>query len=144
MLVSNLPKSKGKRIRISQKKQYKDHKTSSQVKVLVAGGCNGWCVKNPPINTAELYDPATNTWTKLPDLPFPISSGKMEQLNGKPTLIAGSTQNTPGGPVTQSNLMVAYDAEKNQWDVVGKIKLPRSSHAVIQVPKNYLPTCFNT
>ena len=68
----------------------------------------------------------------------------MEQLNGKPTLIAGVTQDTPGGPVSQSNLMVAYDAEKNQWDLVGKIKLPRSSHAVIQVPKNYLPTCFNT
>ena len=114
-----------------------------QIKVIVAGGCNGWCVKNPPIRSAEMYDPASNTWTQLPDLPFPISSGKMEQLNGKPTLIAGATQDTPGGPVTQTNLLVSYDIKENKWNVDGKINLPRSSHTVMQIPKLFIPGCFN-
>ena len=110
----------------------------------MAGGCNGWCVKNPPVATAEMYDPATNTWTQLPDLPFPTSMAKMEQVNGKPTLIGGATQETPGGPVTQTNLLVSYDYKTNQWNVDGKIQLPRSSHAIIQIPKTLIPSCFNT
>lgn len=108
----------------------------------MAGGCNGWCVKNPPIASAEMYDPSTDTWTQLPDLPFPVSGGRMEQLNGKPTIIAGATQGTPGGPVTQSNLLVSYDSLNNQWNVDGKITIPRSNHAVMQIPKQLIPVCF--
>ena len=108
----------------------------------MAGGCNGWGVKNPPITTAEMYDPATNEWTKLPDLPLPISSGRMEQLNGKPTLIGGATQATPGGNVTQSKLIIGYDYKTNQWSIDGQLSIARSSHAVMQVPKYYVPVCF--
>ena len=28
--------------------------------------------------SAELYDPVTNIWTQLPDLPFPLNSARME------------------------------------------------------------------
>ena len=62
------------------------------MKVIVAGGCNGWCYEHPPLASAELYDPATDTWTKLPDMPYPISSSKMEQVNGYPTIIGGVTK----------------------------------------------------
>ena len=109
----------------------------------MAGGCNGWCALNYPTASAEMYDPATNTWTKLPDLPFPIHSGKMEQVNGKPTLIAGATQTRTGGKVTQTNKLVSYDIEKNKWNIDGNINLPRSSHAVIQIPKHLIASCFN-
>merc|ERR1719273_1427955 len=101
--------------------------TDEGVKIIVAGGCNGWCVANPPIKTAELYDPATDTWTALPDLPFPISSAKMTQLNGKPTIIGGSFQEDPSKPPTQSNYLVSYDYKTNKWNKDGKILLPRSS-----------------
>ena len=50
----------------------------------MAGGCKDWCVEHPPMSSAEMYDPATNTWIQLPDLPMSISGGRMEQLNGKP------------------------------------------------------------
>ena len=114
------------------------------MKIIVAGGCNGWCAESPPITTAELYDPKTDTWTKLPDLPFPISAGRMEQLNGKPTIIGGRTQfpNTPPGKVEQSNLLISYDYQTNTWNMDGKINLPRSSHAVMQIPKTFIPVCF--
>ena len=109
----------------------------------MAGGCNGWCAKNPPIATAEMYDPATDTWTELPDLPIPIHSGRMTQVNGKPTIIGGSIKEDPSKPPTQSNYLVSYDYKTNQWNVDGKINLPRSSHTVIQIPKTYIPACFN-
>ena len=107
----------------------------------MAGGCDGWCAKNPPISTAEMYDPATDTWTQLPDLPFPLSASQMAQVNGKPTLIGGTTQETPKGPVTQTNALVSYDYKTNQWIQDGSINLPRSSHIVIQIPKAFLPVC---
>ena len=62
------------------------------MQVIVAGGCDGWCYENPPLASAELYDPATGTWTKLPDMKYPISSSKMEQVNGYPTIIGGLTK----------------------------------------------------
>ena len=110
----------------------------------MAGGCKGWCVKNPPTKTADLYDPATDTWTALPDLPFPIHSGKMTEINGKPTIIGGVILEDATKGVDQSNYMVSYDYESNQWNVDGKIQLPRSSHAIIQIPKTQIPSCFNT
>ena len=91
-----------------------------------------------------MYDPATDTWTDLPDMPFAISSAKMIQINGKPTIIGGSIKEDASKPVDQSNYLVSYDYKTNQWNVDGKIQLPRSSHEVIQIPKTLIPSCFNT
>jgi hypothetical protein len=35
-----------------------------QIRVLVAGGCNGWCKESPAISSAEMYDPDTNLWSR--------------------------------------------------------------------------------
>ena len=93
-----------------------------------------------------MYDPVTGEWTALPDLPFPISRGRMENVNGKPTIIAGYTKNTPpeSKKVERLNTLLSYDVTSNQWIVDGKIQLPRSSFATIQIPKNFIPNCFNT
>lgn len=32
------------------------------VRVLVAGGCEGWCYDNPGTKTAEMYNPETDKW----------------------------------------------------------------------------------
>ena len=158
----------------------------------MAGGCKDWCVEHPPMSSAEMYDPATNTWTQLPDLPMPISGGRMEQLNGKPTLIGGGTPKYvvpahfgPDGnqrPLCQkdkagelildqdcvpvcvnteqfekemgkenqciengpSGNLISYDPDTNVWyrNDDGEIKIPRSNHAVIQIPKYMVPSCF--
>ena len=122
-----------------------------QVKVIVAGGCNGWCKLNPPVASAELYDPATDTWTKLPDMPYPISSSKMEQVNGYPTIIGGVTEDfTKKSNMVQTGILQSYDPDTNRWFVPldategnsGSLKIPRSNHAVLQIPKYFVPSCF--
>ena len=122
-----------------------------QVKVIVAGGCNGWCKLNPPVASAELYDPATDTWTKLPDMPYPISSSKMEQVNGYPTVIGGVTEDfTKEFNVTRTGILQSYDPDTNEWFVPfqstqgnsGSLVIPRSNQAVIQVPKYLVASCF--
>ena len=110
----------------------------------MAGGCEGWCVREPPISKAEMYDPATDEWTTLPNLPFPISQARMENVDGKPTIIGGYTKNTPkeSKVVERLSTLVSYDVENNQWIVDGKINVPRSSFATIQIPKSFIPGCF--
>ena len=118
----------------------------------MAGGCVGWCEKKPPIALAEMYDPATNTWTRLPDLPFPVSSAKMELVNGKPTIIGGYTIKGDEGVdidgakrTTKLATLISYDLENKQWNVdEGTVKIPRSGFAAIQIPKLFIPPCFNT
>ena len=157
----------------------------------MAGGCKDWCVEHIPTSSAEMYDPATNTWTQLPDLPMSISGGRMEQLNGKPTLIGGATptyfsphfdldgnprpvceNDERGKPILDQNCipvckskeqfekemglenqcipikpignLISYDPDTNEWYLnnEGEIKIPRSNHAVIQIPKYMVPSCF--
>ena len=59
----------------TQEKIFKNNNLSFnfQIRVLVAGGCNGWCKENPAIASAEMFDPETNLWTKVADLPVPIN-----------------------------------------------------------------------
>ena len=123
------------------------------MKVIVAGGCDGWCYENPPLASAELYDPATDTWTKLPDMEYPISSSKMEQVNGYPTVIGGVTTDiTKELNVARTGILQSYDPETNKWFVPtevtqgnrGTLTIPRSNHAVIQVPKYLVASCFYT
>ena len=111
-----------------------------QIKIIVAGGCKNWCLTNPPISSAEMYHPQNDSWTQLPDLPMPISGGKMIELKGKPTIVAGRAQFDD--TTTESNLLISYDYETNSWIEDGKINIPRSNHAVMQIPKTFIPSCF--
>ena len=107
------------------------------VRVLVAGGCIGWCVSNGPESSAELYNAETDTWTRVADLPTPLSSAKMDMLDGLPTIIGGYD-----GTKT-NDVLYQYKADRDQWvanpDV--KLRLGRSSAAVFQVPKTLFKYC---
>ena len=109
------------------------------MKVIVAGGCDKWCVWFPPTNKAEMYDPATNQWTDLPDLPFPINSASMEMLGGLPTIFGGYRHDTK----TQNDELLQYNPEKNNWEPhpTNKLRLKRSSAAAFNVPRNLFPAC---
>ena len=39
----------------------------------MAGGCNGWCKENPAVTSAEMYDPDTDLWSRVADLPIPLN-----------------------------------------------------------------------
>ena len=107
-----------------------------QIRILVAGGCKGWCVENPPIRHAEMYNPETGGWTQVADLPEPLSSAKMEQFDGLPTIVGGFNG------THQIGILYQYHPDLNQWiPHRAKMRLPRSSAAVFQVPKHLFRSC---
>ena len=99
--------------------------------MIVAGGCNGWCADNQALADAEMYDLEANEWRPVKSLPEPLSSAKLELLNGKPTTIGGWNNNVQNGYLYQ------YDVDDNEWKAHPEVKLriPRSSAAVFQVPR---------
>ena len=112
---------------------------SGQVGVLVAGGCARFCADsdNPPMRSAELLDVNSGSWTRVADLPRPISSGSMQLFDGVPTVIGG----TDG--VTQNGKMYQYFVEENVWreHPWASLRIPRSSAAVFEIPYNMFNDC---
>lgn len=105
-----------------------------KINILVAGGCDGWCAEKPPIKNVEMYNVETNAWQKLADLPIPLSSAKLELLGNRPTIIGGYDLDAD----TQNGKLYQYFVETDEWkahDV--EMRLPRSSAAVFQVPRNF-------
>ena len=102
--------------------------------MLVAGGCEGWCVETPGTKSVEMYNPRTNEWTPVKDLPFPINSAKMELLGGRPTLIGGYNADTKD----RNGKLYQYFVETDEWIAhpTVEMRIPRSSHAAFQVPRD--------
>ena len=56
---------------------------------MVAGGCKEWCIRSPAMSAAAIFDPDSNSWAPAAPLPKPLSSARMELLDGRPTIIGG-------------------------------------------------------
>ena len=84
-----------------------------------------------------MYDPLTNTWTRVADLPTGINSAKMELLDGLPTIVGGYDGNS------QNGILYQYHPDLNQWKPhpTAQMRISRSSPAVFQVPRHMFPTC---
>lgn len=108
-----------------------------KVRIIAAGGCNGWCAKNPATKSAEMYDPELDIWETVADLPVPISSAKMELLDGVPTIVGGYDNEKQNGVLYQ------YFVDTNEWrpHPTTGMRIPRSSAAVFPVPKSLFKYC---
>ena len=87
-------------------------------KVLIVGGFYG-------AQSAELYDPATDTFTATPNMSIERVNGMIAVLlpSGK-VLVAGGQQN--GGADT--NTAELYDPAANTWTPTGSMKYTRTAH----------------
>ncbi len=103
----------------------------------MAGGCNGWCAKNKAVSTAEMYDPETNSWTRVRDLPEPLSSAQMTLFDGLPTIVGGYNN------VARNKVLYQYHPQDNEWrpHPTTQLRLARSSPAVMQVPRQTFYDC---
>ena len=83
------------------------------------------------------YDPDLDTWERVADLDFPVTSAKMDILDGLPTLVGGFT-----GSYGNTDL-IQYFEEEDRWIPLNGVKLEitRSSPVVFQVPKDYFNIC---
>ena len=106
------------------------------IRILVAGGCNGWCVdrNNKAVSSAEMYNPETDQWTKIADMPVALNSARMELLDGVPTVIGGFNTETRE---FNKYLYQYFPAPIDQWRKSDyELKTPRSSPAVFKVPSH--------
>jgi N-acetylneuraminic acid mutarotase len=101
-------------------------------KVLVAGGCISgiFGVCNPKIS-AELYDPASGTWSNTGNLNIPrdATSTATLLLNGK-VLVAGYDNDDVG--VTDSAEL--YDPAAGTWSNTGNLRQARGRHTATLLP----------
>ena len=110
-----------------------------QPNILVAGGCRETCSETDiGLQTAELYNPQTNEWRMIADLPVPLHSAKMDLLGDIPTLIGGYD----GRNKNENDIIYQYDVINDSWNIHPvQLRVGRSSPAVFQVPKSLLWFC---
>jgi hypothetical protein len=110
-------------------------------KVLVIGGKQPSGGGEVWLDTTELYDPATGTWSSAGYAPCPVSPnancpGKMQEkravftatlLANRRVLVAGGEP--VGGATNQvTNKAELYDPETGAWTLTGSLKTGRSKH----------------
>ncbi len=92
-------------------------------KVLIAGGF----VKPPPsaevTKSAEVFDPATGMWTKLPDMPTPRGNATATPLKNGLLMVAGGRVE-----LTPLNYVDFYDEKTNAWQSGSPMVLPHALH----------------
>jgi len=100
-------------------------------KVLVAGGSGGPLFYEP-IGSAELYDPASGTWTLTDYLPTRRSFHSATLLPNGKVLVAGGF----GGPNLFDPLASAelYDPASGTWVRTGRLATERYSHTATLLP----------
>lgn len=81
--------------------------------------------ENPTANFWQ-WDPATDRWTKLPDLLQPSAAGAVVAIGNKLYVASGAPQ-TFGvrGPVTPYSALQVYDFETGKWSYGAPIPQPR-------------------
>jgi len=105
-------------------------------RVLVAGGRTGVST-NPAssffgivLDTAELYDPATDSWSPTGSLNVPRRSHTQTLLNDGRVLICGGGDSVSTSQQQPIQSCEAYDPATGVFTVVGDMTSPRSAHSV--------------
>ena len=82
-----------------------------------------------------MYDVETDTWSKAADLPVALHSAKMELLQGRPTIIGGLIDDGVTDDVNGALYQYFYETDEWKPHPAVKLRIPRSSAAVFQVPR---------
>jgi len=104
-------------------------------RVLVAGGLDQNLF---PVASAEIYDPASGTWTPTGSLVTARSQHTATLLPNGQVLVAGGFNNsTIDGKAFPGNLADAelYDPASGAWQMTGSLTTARSSHTATLLPK---------
>ncbi|NOK18538.1 kelch repeat-containing protein [Corallococcus carmarthensis] len=91
-------------------------------KVLVTGGRN----TTGPLNTSEVYDPVTNTWTAA-QMATPRTLHTATLLPSGKVLVAGGEASSP------LDTAELYDPETNTWSASITLRTPRRLHAAVML-----------
>jgi N-acetylneuraminic acid mutarotase len=89
--------------------------------VLVAGGYDGISV----VRSAELYDPATNTWSPTGSMAHDRDVHTATLLGNGKVLVAGGANNSPGQRDDSAEL---YDPATKTWSAAASMPIVRADH----------------
>jgi hypothetical protein len=91
--------------------------------------------RTPYGNTAELYNPATGSWTLTASPAQFHEFGSVTLLPGGQVLLAGGSSNSTfnGTPVPIAPAEF-YDPKTGKWNTTGSLVTPRQSHAAVLLP----------
>ncbi len=102
-------------------------------KVLVAGGSGS----HGYLKSAELYDPASGTWTRTADLRLTRSLATATLLRNGKVLVAGGFGNFRGAFKTAE----LYDPATGTWTQTGSLNDSRYNHTATLLPNGKVLVC---
>ncbi|MEA2228189.1 MAG: hypothetical protein QOF04_1819 [Solirubrobacteraceae bacterium] len=104
-------------------------------RVLVAGGSGDietarGILAAVPLATAEVYDPAKNSWTDVPSMSVPRSLHTATLLRSGDVLVAGGFDDATG----ELRSAELYDPSSNRWSATGPLAEARDSATATALP----------
>lgn len=107
-------------------------------KVLVVGGFDSYCICSTPVTTAEIFDPATGSFSPAGTPQVPRAYHTATLLADGTVLIVGGVQGVPdllaGGSVPALASAEVYDPGTNSFSSVGGMANRRMSHTATLLP----------
>ena len=90
---------------------------------LAAGGCQGHAGFQPPVATAEVFDPATLSWSPTAPVPKPVCGAtSMALRDGRALIVDQFGFLTPYGFQFSSSFdSFVYDPKARQWSATGQL-----------------------
>jgi len=109
-------------------------------KVLVVGGFDTYCVCSTPVTTAEIFDPATGSFSPAGKPRVPRAYHTATLLADGTVLIVGGVQGVPDviayGSVPALTSAEIYDSVADSFSSVGDMSNPRIHHTATLLPND--------
>ncbi|OLE54518.1 MAG: hypothetical protein AUG51_07990 [Acidobacteria bacterium 13_1_20CM_3_53_8] len=120
---------------LNRSRQFQTATLLPNSKVLVAGGFDTKGINSYlTLNTAELYDPATGTWSGTGSLNVARGLHTATLLpNGKVLVAGGNNTNGINSPLTLNSAEL-YDPATGRWSATGSLNVARSSYTATLLP----------
>ncbi len=77
----------------------------------------------------DVYDPMSDSWTRLADLPLPVTHAGVTVANGEVWVAGGFAGDHPGAATAE---VWRYDVENNAWTRGPSLPEPRGSGALVE------------
>lgn len=107
-------------------------------KVLVVGGFDSYCICSRPVTTAEIFDPATGSFSLAGAPQVPRAYHTATRLGDGTVLIVGGVQGVPdllaGGSVLALSSAEIYEPATNSFSSVGGMANRRMNHTATLLP----------
>lgn len=101
-------------------------------RVLIVGGSSNLADGSKTLNKAEIYDPATNSWSDTADLTMARSYHTATMLaDGRVVVIGGRLPGNDAQSWQATGDTAVFDASTNRWQTLARAPLPLTQHTAV-------------